>query len=130
MHKIKLTADDLEAFELEKIHNHHQMCLSNEVERFKAQQTAELQALRKRLKTGREEQKKHRQLDLERLLQCYQNVKSGLESQAKFYTSPLRSRAPPHSSARTRRTWVLGRNIYVNYFLGAVASRVCVALFY
>ena len=30
---------------------------------------------------GREEQKKQRQLDLERLLQRYQNVKSELESQ-------------------------------------------------
>jgi len=37
--------------------------------------------LRKRIQTGREEQKKQRQLDLERLLQRYQNVKSELESQ-------------------------------------------------
>ena len=33
------------------------------------------------LSQGREEQKKQRQLDLERLLQRYQNVKSELESQ-------------------------------------------------
>jgi hypothetical protein len=80
-HKIKLKADNLEAFELEKMRNQHQMRLSNVVEKFKAKQTAELQALRKRIQTGREEQKKQRQLDLERLLQRYQNVKSELESQ-------------------------------------------------
>jgi len=50
-------------------------------EKFKAKQTGELLALRKRIQTGREEQKKQRQLDLERLLQRYQNVKSELESQ-------------------------------------------------
>eukprot|EP00960_Hanusia_phi_P047405 758388-Hanusia_phi.AAC.6 len=80
-HKIKLKADNLEAFELEKMRNQHQMRLSNVVEKFKAKQTSELQALRKRVQTGREEQKKQRQLDLERLLQRYQNVKSELESQ-------------------------------------------------
>ena len=73
--------DSLEAFELEKMRNQHQMRLSNVVEKFKAKQTAELGALRKRIQTGREEQKKQRQLDLERLLQRYQNVKSELESQ-------------------------------------------------
>jgi hypothetical protein len=61
--------------------NQHQMKLSNVVEKFKAKQTSELGALRKRVQTGREEQKKQRQLDLERLLQRYQNVKSELESQ-------------------------------------------------
>ena len=50
--------------------NQHQMRLSNVVEKFKAKQTAEPQALRKRIQTGREEQKKQRQLDLERLLQA------------------------------------------------------------
>mmetsp|Transcript_39215 Transcript_39215/g.123704 ORF Transcript_39215/g.123704 Transcript_39215/m.123704 type:complete len:255 (+) Transcript_39215:781-1545(+) len=122
-HKIKLKADNLEAFELEKMRNQHQMRLSNVVEKFKAKQTSELGALRKRVQTvrhlllllllvvdaptlcltfcdfadtslcrlvmcidlcsvqGREEQKKQRQLDLERLLQRYQNVKSELESQ-------------------------------------------------
>jgi hypothetical protein len=39
------------------------------------------QALRKRTQTGRDELKKQRQLDLERLLQRYQNVKSELEAQ-------------------------------------------------
>jgi hypothetical protein len=50
-------------------------------QRFKERQKNELQALLKRVQTGREEQKKQRQLDLERLLQRYQNVKSELEAQ-------------------------------------------------
>jgi hypothetical protein len=50
-HKIKLKADALEAFELEKMRNQHQMRLSNVVEKFKAKQTAELLALRKRVQT-------------------------------------------------------------------------------
>lgn len=38
-------------------------------------------ALQKRIQTGREEQKKQRHQDLERLLQRYQNVKAELEAQ-------------------------------------------------
>mmetsp|Transcript_10597 Transcript_10597/g.20948 ORF Transcript_10597/g.20948 Transcript_10597/m.20948 type:complete len:267 (+) Transcript_10597:77-877(+) len=105
-HKIKLKADNLEAFELEKMRNQHQMKLSNVVEKFKAKQTSELQALRKRVQTGREEQKKQRQLDLERLLQRYQNVKSELESQQnieriraeKFMSYHLTSKGSPNAS--------------------------------
>merc|ERR1711959_713445 len=57
-HKIKLKCDALEAWELEKWQNGKQQ------EMFQ-----------------REEQKKQRQMDLERLLQRYQNVKSELEAQ-------------------------------------------------
>ena len=49
--------------------------------KFKHQKQNELVALQKRVQTGREEQKKQRQMDLERLLQRYQNVKSELEAQ-------------------------------------------------
>lgn len=52
-HKIKLKADNLEAFELEKMRNQHQLRLSNVVEKFKAKQTSELGALRKRVQTVR-----------------------------------------------------------------------------
>lgn len=41
----------------------------------------ELLALQKRIQSGREEQKKQRHMDLERLLQRYQNVKAELEAQ-------------------------------------------------
>ena len=48
---------------------------------FRRRQTNELLALQKRIQTGRDEQKKQRQRDLETLLQRYQNVKSELETQ-------------------------------------------------
>ena len=49
--------------------------------KFKNRQQQEILALQKRIQTGREESKKQRQMDLERLLQRYQNVKSELEAQ-------------------------------------------------
>lgn len=49
--------------------------------KFKHAKQQELVALQKRIQTGREEQKKQRHQDLERLLQRYQNVKAELEAQ-------------------------------------------------
>lgn len=78
---MKARADNLEAWELEKLGNRKQQDLFLKEQRFKKRQKSELEALMKRVETGREEQKKQRQLDLERLLQRYQNVKSELEAQ-------------------------------------------------
>ena len=80
-HRIKLRADQLEAWELEKLRNKTQQGMYAKEARFTQKQAQELGALAKRIQTGREEQKKQRQLDLERLLQRYQNVKSELEAQ-------------------------------------------------
>ena len=60
----------------------HLWWLENKKEqKFKVAKQQELVALQKRIQTGREEQKKQRHLDLERLLQRYQNVKAELEAQ-------------------------------------------------
>merc|ERR1719377_417530 len=80
-HKIKLKCDALEAWELEKWQNGKQQEMFQREAKFKHQKQNELVALQKRVQTGREEQKKQRQMDLERLLQRYQNVKSELEAQ-------------------------------------------------
>jgi len=80
-HKIKLKADALEAWELEKWHSQRQQDLLQKEAKFKHSKQTELIALQKRIQTGREEQKKNRHLDLERLLQRYQNVKAELEAQ-------------------------------------------------
>lgn len=104
-HKIKLKADALEAWELEKWHSDRQQVgvpggagcvlfshccyvvvivvqdLLSKESKFKFGKQQELLALQKRIQTGREEQKKQRHLDLERLLQRYQNVKAELEAQ-------------------------------------------------
>ena len=80
-HKMKLKSDALEAWELEKWRNLKQQEMFQKEAKFKHRQQQELLALQKRIQTGREEQKKQRQMDLERLLQRYQNVKSELEAQ-------------------------------------------------
>jgi hypothetical protein len=80
-HKIKLKADALEAWELEKWHSKRQQDLLQKEAKFKHVKQQELIALQKRVQTGREEQKKQRHQDLERLLQRYQNVKAELEAQ-------------------------------------------------
>lgn len=78
---MKARADKQEAYELQNLGNRTQSNLYVKEQRFKKKQKVELEALLKRIQTGREEQKKQRQLDLERLLQRYQNVKSELEAQ-------------------------------------------------
>merc|ERR1719498_2002086 len=78
---MKLKSDALEAWELEKWRNLKQQEMFQREAKFKHRQQQELLVLQKRIQTGREEQKKQRQLDLERLLQRYQNVKSELEAQ-------------------------------------------------
>lgn len=80
-HKIKLKCDALEAWELEKFQNNKQQDMFAREAKFKTQKQNELAALQQRIATGRDEQKKQRQLDLERLLQRYQNVKAELEAQ-------------------------------------------------
>jgi len=80
-HKLKLKADALEAWELEKWHTSRQQDLLQKEAKFKHNKQQEILALQKRIQTGREEQKKQRHLDLERLLQRYQNVKAELEAQ-------------------------------------------------
>lgn len=65
-HKIKLKADALEAWELEKWHSQRQQELTQKEEQFKQAKQQELIALQKRIQTGREEQKKQRHQDLER----------------------------------------------------------------
>mmetsp|Transcript_2115 Transcript_2115/g.2876 ORF Transcript_2115/g.2876 Transcript_2115/m.2876 type:complete len:216 (-) Transcript_2115:127-774(-) len=80
-HKIKLKSDALEAWELEKWHGERQQDLLQKEGKFKFVKQQELVALQKRIQSGREEQKKQRHQDLERLLQRYQNVKAELEAQ-------------------------------------------------
>jgi hypothetical protein len=78
---MKLKSDQLEAWELEKWGNAKQQENFQKEAQFKHKRQQELIALCKRVQTGREEQKKQRQLDLERLLQRYANVKAELEAQ-------------------------------------------------
>jgi hypothetical protein len=78
---MKLKSDALEAWELEKWRTQRQQEMFQREIKFKQRQKNDLDALQKRIQSGREEQKKQRQIDLERLLQRYQNVKAELQQQ-------------------------------------------------
>ena len=108
---MKLKGDALEAWELEKWHSQRQQDLLGREAKFKVAKQSELLALQKRIQTGREEQKKQRHLDLERLLQRYQNVKAELDAQQtlerirmeKFVQSgALKAQKPPKRSSMNR----------------------------
>ena len=80
-HKVKAKADRLEAEETEKWLQKRQDGMFQQEENWKQQKLQELAALQKRIQTGREGQKKQRTLELERLVQRYQNVKNELDAQ-------------------------------------------------
>jgi hypothetical protein len=80
-HKMKTKADSLESWELEKQQNARQRSMFQKEAKFKHKQKLEMNALTKRIESGRAGLRKTRKLDLERLLQRYQNVKAELEAQ-------------------------------------------------
>lgn len=65
-HKMKLKSDTLETWEVEKWRSNKQQEMFQKEAKFKQRQRHELSALQKRIQSGREEQKKQRQMDLER----------------------------------------------------------------
>jgi len=94
-HKIKVKADHLEAWELEKLREQRQVKIANADAKLQQKQQQELSALEQRIIGGREELKKKRHRDLEVLLQRYQNAKSGLDfSQRMEYIRLQKQLAP------------------------------------
>lgn len=80
-HKMKAKADSLESWELEKQQNARQRSMFQKEAKFKHKHKLELNALCKRIESGRSGLRKTRKVDLEQLLQRYQNVKAELEAQ-------------------------------------------------
>ena len=79
-HKVKAKADRMEAKETEQWNKMKQKEMLQHENQFKAAKRQELCALQKRIKAGREEQRKRRQIALERLMQRYKNVKCEQQS--------------------------------------------------
>jgi hypothetical protein len=77
--KIKAKADELMAYEEEAWGNAAQAGMVRKEELFKRKLGAEAEALKKRIATGRAEVNRARQVELERLLQRYHNVKEEAE---------------------------------------------------
>lgn len=78
-HKVKAKADKLEAKETEQWNSMKQKEMFQQESQFKAAKRQELSALQKRIKSGREEQRKRRQTALQRLMQRYTNIKREMQ---------------------------------------------------
>jgi hypothetical protein len=78
--KVKAKADVIEAEETEQWNQMKQKEMLHQEDQFKAVKMQELSVLQKRIKAGKEEHNKHRQLALERLMRRYNNVKVELEA--------------------------------------------------
>merc|ERR1712000_689412 len=78
-HKVQQKCSQLEKDELEKWLKIRAHKLAAGETRFLTKQNIELQALKKKIQSGADEQRKQRALELEKLLQRYQNVKKELE---------------------------------------------------
>jgi len=98
--KVKLRADALEEGERQRMSAERDQQFSIAEVKFLHKQEQELNALRQRIQAGSEEQRKARQLDLERLLQRYHNVKAELEAQQNVERHKQRKGLSSASSAR------------------------------
>ncbi|KAJ4461019.1 putative transmembrane protein [Paratrimastix pyriformis] len=83
-HKIKIKADAMEEWELQKLEAADQGRNENRLRQFQMQQQHELQALKKRLSREREEIQNQRAADAERLLRRFRNVERELNLQQRF----------------------------------------------
>mmetsp|Transcript_36517 Transcript_36517/g.76662 ORF Transcript_36517/g.76662 Transcript_36517/m.76662 type:complete len:241 (+) Transcript_36517:204-926(+) len=89
-HKVKAKADRMEAKETEQWNKQKQNEMFQQENQFKAMKRQELSALQKRIKAGKEEQRKRRQFALERLMQRYTNVKNELRTTQKLERISIR----------------------------------------
>lgn len=80
-HKVQQRAIEIEAQEKLKFEAIREQKIASKEAQMAQKQNIELQALKKRINTSIDEQRKSRAIELERLLQRYQNIKKELESQ-------------------------------------------------
>lgn len=86
-HKTKEKADELESIEIERWEKNRKRDLNRLEKQFMNNKIQEHENLKKRLQTGREELKKQRKFELERLLQRYQNLKKEMEAKQSLVRS-------------------------------------------
>jgi hypothetical protein len=80
-HKIQQKCTSLEREENDRWIQLRDLKIKNQRQQLEMRQSNEITALRKRIATGQDEQRKARSIELERLLQKYQNVKKELDTQ-------------------------------------------------
>ena len=83
-HQVQIRAQKLEKLEMGRYEEERNGKIMKSEEKLFQQQDNEMEALRKRIIAGENEQKKQRALELERMFQRYQNVKKELENQHKM----------------------------------------------
>lgn len=83
-HQVQVRAQKLEQQEHDKYMEERSYKIENFENKLFQKQENEMEALRKRIIAGENEQKKQRALELERMFQRYQNVKKELENQHKM----------------------------------------------
>ncbi|CAI2376064.1 unnamed protein product [Moneuplotes crassus] len=83
-HQVQIRAQKLEKEEQASYNEDRNGKIMKSEEKLFQQQDNEMEALRKRIIAGENEQKKQRALELERMFQRYQNVKKELENQHKM----------------------------------------------
>lgn len=83
-HQVQVRAQKLEQQEHDKYMEERGYKIENMENKLFQKQENEMEALRKRIIAGENEQKKQRALELERMFQRYQNVKKELENQHKM----------------------------------------------
>ncbi|KRX10293.1 hypothetical protein PPERSA_09677 [Pseudocohnilembus persalinus] len=88
-HKVQQQILALEKDEYQKWIHQRQKKIQNLVTQLQTRQKNELNALRQRIQSGQEEQRKVRSLELEKLLQKYQNVRKELDASQTSEASKL-----------------------------------------
>lgn len=83
-HQVQVRAQKLEKYEHDRYMEDRGVKIENLEHKLFQKQENEMDALKKRIIAGENEQKKQRALELERMFQRYQNVKKELESQHKM----------------------------------------------
>ncbi len=102
-HKLKLKSDALEAAELQKFHKKRQDEMLAKEHQFKRSKATEIQALLKRVESGRLDQKKQHKMDLDKLLRRYANIRKTVEGQQSLEMMRLERSSKVASPLRPRR---------------------------
>ncbi len=102
-HKFKLKSNALETVELEQFHKKRKEEMLAKEQQFKRSKATEMQALLKRIESGRLDQKKQHKMDLDKLLRRYANIRKTLEGQQSLEMMRLERSSKASSPLRSRR---------------------------
>ncbi|KAM3142968.1 hypothetical protein pb186bvf_005031 [Paramecium bursaria] len=101
-HQIQIKRSKLEQDEVSNYQSARSAKIKNQVQQMQMRHQNELSALQQRIRAGQDELRKNRSIDLERLLQKYQNLKNELEQQQQMdllaFDGQFKSKGQPNQS--------------------------------